>query len=167
MTRLLLLAALMLALVALAGCSFEAKVGGDEPTEGPPTPPPVTETAPEGPAVVTEQVGKAYDEAAGEATQLTASFAPTDKEIHVNVGVKGLNTDDTVTGTLMAKAVTDAKGTKINDYEVATTELKAPGAESTFHFTFSAPDAGWPVGTYEVILAKGGQTFHTIALTVD
>jgi len=170
MTRLLLLLTLMLALVALAGCSFQAKIGGDEPTSGPPTPPAVTESTPDETVpspVGMEQVGKGYDEATKEVTEITSIFAPTDPEIHVNVLVGELTTGEKVTGTLIAKAVTDSEGTKIFDYQVASTELDAPGAESTFHFTFSAPDAGWPVGSYEVLLAKGGATFYTINLGVE
>ena len=143
------------------------------PTTGAGTPQPTTPAAsgpaPEpkaaGPQVASLDIGEQYaDDAIGNAT---TTFAPTAPVMHVAASITGLAKGATIRGTLRAVDVTDAKGNTIRDYEVASKELSAPGAESTAHFEFSAPTAGWPVGKYVVEVAVDGQIIKTAEITVE
>jgi hypothetical protein len=137
-----------------------AKAGGPAPVEAPPA---ATEG---GPKAVVIEVGDERDEAKGEITKQTRDFTADTKVIYVDVGVKGLTKGAKVKGTLKCVEATTKDGTVVKDIEVASTELDAPGEESTFNFKFSAPTKGWPVGKYVVEVATGGKAFETIDLTV-
>lgn len=158
--------------VALGSCSVEIGDTGDEGT-GPPatdvgaTAPPAADSGEAGPKVVILKVGDQYDEAAGEVTSQARTFAPDTPSIHVSAGITGLAAGAMVQGTLRAIEVTDSEGTVLRDIEVATVEVEAPAEESTIHFEFSAPDAGWPAGAYVVDIATAGEVIETVEITVE
>lgn len=179
LASLLLVGLLVLAVLVAGGCSFQCgnvrPAGGGTPSTGPtPAPPGPAETPSAGPGeeaagpkVVVLEVGDQFDEAEKEVTHQTETFTPETKAIYVSAGIKGLEKDATITGTLKAVEVTTADGTKIRDHEVASTDMKAPGEESTVNFTFSAPTAGWPKGAYVVEIAVEGKVIETVDLTVE
>lgn len=117
--------------------------------------------------VVVLSVGDQFDEEKDEITNQTKTFTPEKPVIYVSAGIKGLTKGEVVTGTLIAVDVTDSEGTQIRDYEVASTELEAPGEESTMQFKFSAPTTGWPVGTYKVEIAGSHKLIDTVDVTVE
>jgi len=174
---LLLLALLLLVALGAGGCSFQCgtprSTGGGTPSAGPsgPAPGETPSVGPSeeeaGPKVVVLEVGDEFDEAKKQVTHQTDTFTPESKAIYVSAGIKGLAKDATITGTLKAVEVTTKDGTKIRDHEVASTDMKAPGEESTVNFTFSAPTAGWPKGSYVVEIGVEGQVIETVDLTVE
>ena len=163
---------LLFIVLAVAGCSLqcgtprteEGTAAGIQPPPQPPTPP--AETPQAGPKVKVLQVGHGYDEEASKVIHQTNTFAPDTSEIHVSAGITGLKTGDKITGTLKAVEVTTKEGTKVRDEQVASTDIVAPGEESTAHFNFSAPTAGWPQGSYVVEIAVEGEVIDTVDLTV-
>ncbi len=173
LTSLLLVGLLVLATLLGGGCSFQCgnvhPAGGETPSTGPTPIPPGPEETPSagpgeeaaGPKVVVLEVGDQFDPAKREGTHKTDTFTPETKAIYVSAGSKGLEKDATITGTLKAVEVTTKDGTKIRDHEVASTDMKAPGEESTVNFTFSAPTAGWPKGTYVVEIGVEGKVIET------
>ncbi len=161
-------AVLLIVALALGGCTVKignpdastpASSGGASGGSPPPA-------AGSGPQLVFLQVGDKYDAEAGEVTHKTDTFTPQTPVIEVNAGIKGLQTGAPITGTLTAIEVTTQDGTKIKDHQVATTDMAAPGEESTVHFSFSAPDAGWPKGAYRITIAVEGTTIETTEVTV-
>jgi hypothetical protein len=159
-------------------CGCPGPKAGPEGGAGPTAPPPGpaaakgTPAAPEagapaaGPKVVALKVGAGYDAATSEVTGETSEFKAEAKAIHVGASVSGVAKGDKIKGTLVAVDVTDKKGTVIRDYEVLSKEIVAPAEETTAHFEFSAPTAGWPKGTYAVRIAVGGKEIEKADLSV-
>ena len=117
-----------------------------------------------GPKVVVLKVGDEYD--GNTIANQTTEFAPDTPSMHVEAGVTGLEAGAVVTGRLMAVEVKDAEGTVIRDLEVVSTDIEAPAEESTVHYEFTAPDTGWPVGSYAAEIEVGGEVIETIDITV-
>ncbi len=162
----------MLALVLLvASCAPKADETVPAGPAGPAAPSAESPAAPEGdeglPTVAVCQVGDQYDPESEDVTNQTTTFTPDTPAMHVSAGITGLTTGATIRGSLRAVDVTDSEGTRIQDYEVASHDLDAPGEESTVHFEFSAPDAGWPVGSYAIYIAVGDSVIETIEVTVE
>jgi len=140
-------------------------VGEPETAEEPPAPA-ATETHPTAKVAVLK-VGDQFDEETEKITNQTKTFTPDTPVMYISAGITGLTKGEMVKGTLMAVDVTAKDGTEISDVEVATTELEAPGEESTMDFKFSAPTDGWPVGSYRADLSGDGKLIDTIELTVE
>lgn len=178
-----LVAILLTLLLVLVGCPT-TKPSGTSDTG---TTPAVTdttepvgelETAEEAPApaaaethptakVAVLKVGDKFDEKTEQITNQTKTFTPDTPVMYISAGISGLTKGEMVKGTLMAVEVTAGDGTEIRDVEVATTELEAPGEESTMDFKFSAPTDGWPVGSYQVEIEGSGKLIETVELTVE
>ncbi len=155
--------------VVLGSCSCQiGDVDGDTTpaVEAPPlaAPTDVEVESAGGPKVVVLKVGDEYD--GDTVTSQTTEFAPETPSMHVEAGVTGLEAGAIVTGRLMALDVKDAKGTVIRDHEVVSTDIEAPAEESTVHYEFTAPDAGWPVGSYAAEIEVGGEVIESIDITV-
>lgn len=112
-------------------------------------------------------VGDAQDEAGDKITHETTKFTPNTPVIYAMAAMKGLKTGDIVTGRLMAVKVTTSEGKVIENYEALKTDIEAPGAEATTTFDFSVPDAGWPVGSYQIIIEVGGEVVGSVDITVE
>ncbi len=173
MRTVLMLSLLIVVLVVVSSCSFKVEGTAGKPSasdESPATPEaaggdtgaPTTS----GLEVVGVLVGDARDEASDKITNEATEFTPSTPVIYVDAGIKGLKTGAKITGTMTAIKVTTVEGQTIEDYEVMSTDVEAPGTESTASFEFSAPDAGWPVGSYEITIKVEGELVHTVALTV-
>ncbi len=160
------LVVLFVAVLAVGGCTVNLG-DSDTPTAGPPPTTPAPPAAESGPQLAFLQIGDKYDGEAKEVTNQTDTFTPATPVIEVNAGIKGLETGATITGTITAVEVTMKDGTKVMDEEVASTDMEAPGEESTVHFSFSAPTAGWPKGSYKVEIAVEGETIETADVTVQ
>ncbi len=168
MKELKFFALLLVAALLVGGCTV--KIGNPEtPTtssSGPASTAPAAPADQSGPKVVLLQVGDKYDAAVKEVTHQTDAFTPQTPVIEVNAGITGLKTDAVITCALIAVEVTTKDGTKIRDQEVVSTDMKAPGEESTVHFSFKAPTAGWPVGDYKVEISVEGKVIETVPVTV-
>lgn len=168
MRELKFVALLLVAAVLVGGCTV--KIGNPEtpstPSSGPAATTGAAPAEESGPRIVLLQVGDKYDATAKEVTHQTDVFTPETPVIEVNAGIKGLKTDAVITGALTAVEVTTKDGTKVRDHEVAATEMKAPGEESTVHFSFKAPTAGWPKGDYKVEISVEGKVIETVPVTV-
>lgn len=168
MKELQLVALLSVAALLIGGCTV--KIGNPEtpstPSAGPAATTPAAPAEESGPRVVLLQVGDKYDETAKEVTHQTDTFTPETPVIEVKAEITGLKTDAVITGALIAVEVTTKDGTKVRDHEVASTEMKAPGEESSVHFSFKAPTAGWPKGDYKVEISVEGKVIETIPVTV-
>jgi hypothetical protein len=168
MKHALCLAALLLLVMWVSGCSFEAQVGDVEPvgqTGGTQTGARTTTPAPATPTVISLETGSEYD---GENLLATSTtFSPDTPEIYMVAEIAGIEAGQVITGTLLAVYVLNpADGSVIEDYEVVSNDQVAPGSEVTVVFTFSAPDAGWPVGDYEGILLIDGEESESVDLVV-
>ncbi len=117
--------------------------------------------------VVAMVVGDLKDEEADKITHETTTFTPNTPVVYVMAAMKGLKTGDIVTGKLMAVKVTTSEGKVIEDYEALTTDIEAPGTEATVTFEFSVPDAGWPVGSYQIVVEVGGEGVSAVNITVE
>ena len=117
--------------------------------------------------VVGVVVGYERDAESGSITHETDEFTPNTPVIYAMAAMKGLKTGDIVTGKLMAVKVTTSEGKVIEDYEALTTDIQAPGAEATVTFEFSVPDAGWPVGSYQIVVEVGGEAVSAVNITVE
>ena len=154
-----------------ASCSVQIGDTGDSDADRTPvesgTVVPSGEAGEAGPKVVVLQVGDEYDEQSSEITSQTNTFSPQTPVMHISAGITGLVTAQMVQGTLRAVDVTDAEGAIIRDVEVVSIEIEAPAEESTMHFEFSAPEAGWPVGAYAVEIVVADQVIEAIDITVE
>jgi hypothetical protein len=103
------------------------------------------------------RVGDVYDADSEKVTSEKSEFAPDTPEIHVDADLKGLTTGSKIKGTLIAVSVMDGEGHLIQNKEVASYEVVAPGTEAGVHFKFSAPTKGWPTGEYVIELSVDGQ----------
>lgn len=174
MRTVLTLSLLIVVLVVVSSCSFKVEGTAGNPSEpeqgggaGETT---GTETAapPDaGVEMVALVVGDAQDEAGDKITNETTKFTPNTPVIYAMAAMKGLKTGDIVTGRLMAVKVTTSEGKVIENYEALKTDIEAPGAEATTTFDFSAPDAGWPVGSYQIVVDVGGKSVGTVDITVE
>ncbi len=159
-------------MLVIASCSVQTRDTGDSGAARPPvrsgtTVVPSGEAGEAGPKVVVLQVGDEYDEQSSEVTSQTNTFSPQTPVMHISAGISGLVTGQMVQCTLRAVDVTDAEGTIIRDVEVVSVETEAPAEESTMHFEFSAPEAGWPVGAYAAEIAVADEVIEAIDITVE
>ena len=181
-----LVALLLALLLVLVGCpttkpsgtsdqgTIPAVTDTTEPTGEPetaetteePEAPAATETHPTAKVAVLK-VGDQFDEETEKITNQTKTFTPDTPVMYISVGITGLTKGEMVKGILMAVDVTAKDGTEITGVEVASTELEAPGEESTMDFKFSAPTDGWPPGSYQVEIEGSEKLIETIELTVE
>lgn len=155
--------------LALAGCSVQCgtpSVEEEETTAVAPVPGAPQPTADTGPKVVMLQTGDKYDEENKEITSKTAEFTPETEAMHVSADISGLKEGQKITGKLIAVDVTSSEGEKITDTEVLATDITAPSEETNAHFTFSAPTAGWPRGSYKVLILVEEAEIDAVDLTV-
>lgn len=166
-------AVVVVALVlTLGACSVKTSVG----TETSSSTPPAAEKPAEGGAapasdsgikVVSLVAGDKFDEASKEITNETTSFSTDTPEIFVNAGITGLTTGAKISGALIAVDVTLADGKSIKEQELKSIDVEAPGAEATARFSFTPPEAGWPVGSYQVKVSVDGTEVDAVDLTVE
>jgi hypothetical protein len=112
-------------------------------------------------------VGEGYDSASAEVTDETTSFATDAPEIHIGAELTGLTAGQTIKATLRAVEVTDSQGNVIRDHDARSADVTAIGERTPVHFTFSVPDAGWPVGSYDIRLAVEEEVVGTAPITVE
>ena len=169
----LLLSLVIVLVVIVSSCSvkMEGTVGtpaGEEPAQ--PDPMPASDegrpTATSSVEVLEILMGATRDEA-GRIAPHTTQFTPSTPEIYVSAAMKCLDSGAIVTATMNAIRVITIDGDVIENTEVLTTEVEAPGAEATATFDFLAPDAGWPAGSYEIIISVDGAIVETLDLTVE
>lgn len=161
----------LLVIVVVAGLSCTFKVddttGKTSGQEAATAAGETTTPGPEPVEVVAMVVGDLKDKAAEKITHETTTFTPNTPVIYAMAAMTGLKTGDIVTGTLMAIKVTTAEGRVIENHEALTTDIEAPGTEATVTFEFSVPDAGWPVGSYQVVVEVGGKAVSAANITVE
>jgi len=89
-------------------------------------------------------------------------FLPETPNIYVLATLADVPTETTVKAVWIAEK-TDAAPP---DYEIDRTEMKAGGPMNEVKFSFSKPDAGWPVGDYRVELYIGAEMVKAVRFRV-
>ncbi len=152
---------LLAMLFVIASCSVQKSPSAT-------TPPVVERPEPVTAAqVVALQIGDEYDEATGEVTNPTTTFAADTPAIHVRADMSGLTTDAMVHCILRAVEATDAEGNVIQDTNIASWQKPPTGEESTLYFEFTPEEEVWPVGTYEVEVWFKDELITSTELTVE
>lgn len=121
---------------------------------------------PAGPTVLFSSIGDRYEEQTMVVTHKTNIFSSKSPFVHVVMGVGGLRKGMEVRGNLRAIHITDLTGVEHRNIEISSIVVRAVAAENTFHFEFSSPTKGWPLGTYAVNLEVEGHVINTTAFTV-
>jgi hypothetical protein len=98
-----------------------------------------------------------YDPDSEKVTSEKSEFAPDTPEIQMDSDLTGLTTGAKIKGTLIAVSVIDGEGHLVQNKEVASYEVEAPGEQAGVHFKFTAPTKGWPTGEYVIELTVDGQ----------
>ncbi len=144
----------------------EAKGPATTAAGAPEKPGSTVETSEASPKVVVLKVGDEYDEQTGTVSHQTRTFHPESPEMHIAAGIKGVPSGAKIKGSLRAIEITGRDGTVMRDIAGPSEELDAPAAETTVHFKFTAPTAGWLPGSYAIDLAVNGEVIETIDVTV-